>query len=254
VELIVLGSGGGWARPGGAACGYLLSHDGFNVWVDLGTGTMANLQRHIELQDVHAVVVSHRHFDHFLDLYPYYLAEWWVTDRSPIPLFAPPGMFEHALQLEPALGTGFDLHVVTPGETFEAGPMVVRTAPMNHPVPTLGMRFEADGGVLVYSADTGPTDALVELARGARVLLSEATWLQRPAWAGDIHLTATQAGEHAARAGVDHLVLTHIWPAYDVRTSAENAAQTFGGQVSVAKEQMKIAFEGSDVQVTGVGG
>ena len=61
--------------------------------------------------------------------------------------------------------------------------------------------IEADGEVLVYSADTGPSEELVQLARGAQVLLSEATWLERPQWAEDIHLTAAQAGEHAARAG-----------------------------------------------------
>src|SRR5207249_3884612 len=98
MELVVLGAGGGWAGPRGAACGYLLSADGFNLWLDLGTGTMANLQEHVELVDVDAVAVSHRHFDHFLDMYPFYLARWYGTDLPPIELFAPPGMFEHALQ------------------------------------------------------------------------------------------------------------------------------------------------------------
>jgi ribonuclease BN (tRNA processing enzyme) len=246
VELIVLGSGGGWALPGGAACGYLVRHDGFNLWVDLGTGTMANLQRHIGLEDVHAVAVSHRHFDHFLDLYPFYLAEWMGTDRERIPLFAPPDLFEHASQLEPNLGKAFDLHVVTPGETYEAGPVVVRTARMNHPVPTLGMRFEVDGAALVYSADTGPSEGLIELARGAQVLLSEATWISRPGWAEEIHLTATQAGDHAARAQVGQLVLTHIWPTYDATISAEQAARTFGGPVHLARERMRIVLDGSE--------
>jgi ribonuclease BN (tRNA processing enzyme) len=249
MELIVLGSGGGWARPGGAACGYLLRHDGFNLWVDLGTGTMANVQRHIGLGDVHAVAVSHRHFDHFLDLYPFYLAEWMGFDRERIPLFAPPDLFEHARKLEPELDKAFDLHVVTPGEPFQAGPLSVRTARMNHPVPTLGMRFEADGAVLVYTADTGPSEELIELAQGAQVLLSEATWMERPGWAEEIHLTALQAGEHAARAGVGELVLTHIWPAYDVAASARRAEETFGHPVHAAREQMRIVFDGGTVRI-----
>jgi ribonuclease BN (tRNA processing enzyme) len=248
VELIVLGSGGGWARPGRAACGYLVRHDGYDLWVDLGTGTMANLQRHSRLDQVDAVVVSHRHFDHFLDLYPFFLAEWMGTERNPIPLFAPPGMFEHALQLEPNLPKAFDLHEITPGTTFEAGPMTVRTAPMNHPVPTLGMRFEAGGGTLAYSADTGPSEDLVELARGAQLLLSEATWVERPHWAESIHLTATQAGEHAARAGVGRLVLTHIWPEFDASASVELAAAAFGGPVVAATEGMKFGLDGDEVR------
>src|SRR5437773_12378773 len=132
MELIVLGAGGGWAAAGGAASGYLVRHDGFTLWVDAGTGTLANLQEHAKLADVGAVVISHRHFDHFVDLYPYFLARCYPTSgRLPVqPLFAPPGMFEHALQLEPQLTDAFDARVVEPGEDFEVGPFRVRTAPV----------------------------------------------------------------------------------------------------------------------------
>src|SRR5436309_12186295 len=103
--MVVLGWGGGWPGPGGAACGYLVRHDGFTLWLDAGTGTMANLQRFIALDDVDAVAISHRHFDHFLDLYPFFLTrKFRRATRAPVlPLFAPPGMFEHALQLEEEL-------------------------------------------------------------------------------------------------------------------------------------------------------
>ena len=107
MDLVVLGSGGGWAGPGGAGCGYLLSADGFKLWVDLGSGTLANLQRHASLQEVDAVVVSHRHFDHLLDVYSFFLARWYGSEEPPIPFFAPPGMFEHALQLEHELPKAF---------------------------------------------------------------------------------------------------------------------------------------------------
>jgi ribonuclease BN (tRNA processing enzyme) len=242
MELVMLGVGGGWARPGGAACGYLVSHEGFNLWIDAGTGTMANLQRHVGLDEVHAVAVSHRHFDHFLDLYPFWLSRWWAEeDRpAPLPLFAPPGMFEHALQIEPKLGDGFRLHEIEPGTDFEAGPFRVRTAAMNHPVPTLGMRIEADGTALAYSADTGPTGELIDLSRDADVLLCEATWLEvRPGWS-PIHLTATEAGQHAASAGVGQLLLTHIWPATDRQESESRAREAYGGPVTAAEEGLRV--------------
>jgi ribonuclease BN (tRNA processing enzyme) len=242
VELNMLGVGGGWARPGGAACGYLVRHQGFNLWIDAGTGTMANLQRYTPLEQVHAVAVSHQHFDHFLDLYPFWLSRWWGDGEKPdpIPLFAPPGMFEHALKLEPKLGDAFRLQEVVPGSDFEAGPFRVHTASMNHPVPTLGMRIESDGAALAYSADTGPTEELVELARNADLLLCEATWLDvRSEWA-PIHLTATQAGHHAASAGVGRLVLTHIWPATDRGESEARASEAFGGPVTIAEEGLRL--------------
>jgi ribonuclease BN (tRNA processing enzyme) len=242
VELVVLGAGGGWARAGGAASGYLLRHEGFDLWIDAGTGTMANLQEHTGLRDVGAVVVSHRHFDHFLDLYPFYLALRYGKDRrSGIPLFAPPGMFEHALQLEGDLGSVFDHRVVEPGATFEAGPFAVRTKPMAHPVPTLGMRISADEVSMAYSADTEPTDRLVELARGTDLLLSEATWLHPKPKIEGMHMTAVEAGELAARAGVDRLLLTHIWPTNDRAVVREQVASSgFEGSVEEASEGMRV--------------
>jgi ribonuclease BN (tRNA processing enzyme) len=241
VELVVLGSGGGWAKPGGAACGYLVRHDGFNLWVDAGTGTMANLQEHVDLLEVDAVAISHRHFDHFLDLYPFFLSLVFHPDRPrKLPLFAPPGMFEHALQLEDDLTKVFEPRVVQPGSTFEAGPVRVRTALMRHQVPTLGMRIEADGRALAYSGDTGPTDELVELARGADVLVAEATWIQRGDGWDFIHMTAEEAGHAGRRAGVGRLLLTHIWPTNDRGAVQELAGDAFGAPVMLADKGLTL--------------
>jgi len=241
MELAVLGAGGGWAKPGEAACGYLLRHDGFNLWVDAGTGTMANLQEHIDLADLHAVAISHRHFDHFLDIYPFYLSRVFDPDRPPpLPLFAPPGMFEHALQLEQGLREVFTPQVVEPGNGFQAGPFTVRTARMRHQVPTLGMRIESDGSTLAYSADTGPTDELVNLARGADLLLAEATWVTRQEGWDFIHMTAGEAGEMGRRAGVRSLVLTHVWPMNDRQEVAERAGEAFGRPVTLAERGLRV--------------
>jgi ribonuclease BN (tRNA processing enzyme) len=156
-------------------------------------------------------------------------------------LFAPPGMFDHALPLESDLPRAFTATTVEPGDEFEAGPFRVRTAPMRHPVPTLGMRFEADGQALAYSADTGPNDDLVALAEGAGVLLSEATWIDRPTWGEPIHMTATEAGACAKRAGVRRLVVTHVWPTNDLATTEARAAEAFGAEVSMAIEGMSVS-------------
>src|SRR5205085_2795288 len=109
--------------------------------------------------------------------------------------------------------------------------------PMAHPVPTLGMRIEADGASLAYSADTGPSQEMVRLAHGSDLLLTEATWLVRPKTAPmELHLTAAEAGEHGRRAEVGKLMLTHIWPALDAHDVAEEADRTFAdGPVEVAE-------------------
>jgi len=239
VRITVLGSHGTWPRAGGAASGYLLSQGDFHVWLDAGTGTLAKLQEHVDVFAIDAVVISHRHFDHFLDLYPYFFARW--SEGHPrLPLYAPPGMFEHAMKLEDQLPLAFDPHDVDPGGDFEVGPFRVHTAPMRHPVPTLGMRFTSNGTAFAYSADTGPSEELVGLARGADVLLSEATFLGPENPAPDFHLTAGQAGDHAARAGVGRAVLTHIRPLNDRDAVRQEASAAFDGGIDLALEGMVV--------------
>lgn len=239
MRITVLGSHGTWPRAGGAASGYLLSEGGFQVWLDAGTGTLARLQEHVDPFEVDAVIVSHRHFDHFLDLYPYFFARW-SEGRPRLPLYAPPGMFEHAMKIEESLGLAFEPRDIPPGTSFEVGPFRVESAPMRHPVPTLGMRFSSNGTAFAYSADTGPSDELVRLARDADLLLSEATFLGPENPAPDYHLTASEAGEHAARARVGRAVLTHIRPLNDRDAVREEASRPFDGDLAVAEEGMVV--------------
>lgn len=239
MKLIVLGSFGTWARPGGAASGYLLEADRCRVWLDAGTGTLASLQAYADPFSLDAIVVSHRHFDHFLDLYPYSFARL-SNGLDRLPLHAPPGMFEHAARIEESLPDAFESRPVEVGATFEIGPFRFDTAPMVHPVPTLGMRISSNGSTLAYSADTGPTDQLVAIARGADVLLSESTYARPGEGPGGLHLAARQAGEHAARAGVGRLVLTHIRPEADRDVAREEAAAAYEGDVAIASEGLEV--------------
>ena len=120
----------------------------------------------------------------------------------------------------------FAFRDLAPG-AFEIGPFRVTADHVNHPVETFGFRVEHAGWRLAYSADTGESDALVRLAEGADLLLCEASFLDGPDNRPNLHLTARQAAEHAARAGVGQLVLTHLVPWNDRdRTLAEAARAT----------------------------
>lgn len=246
MELTVLGASGTWPSGGAATSGYLVRHEGFNLYVDAGTGTLANLQRHIRIADIHGILISHEHPDHFVDLYPTFYARHYGSLGTPgLPLYAPIGF---ATKLEgllsedgrAAMRLAFTCHELEPGEGFELGPFRVRTEPMEHlGLPALGFRLETGGAALAYTGDTGPTAAIETLAAGADLLLAEATWQD-----GDellpFHLSARQAGEHAARAGVGRLVLTHIWPTADRDRSREQAGEAFGGPVEVAVEGLRL--------------
>jgi ribonuclease BN (tRNA processing enzyme) len=251
MELIVLGAHGTWPNPGGATSGYLIRHDGFGLWVDMGTGTLANLQQHIGLFDVGAVVISHSHPDHVTDLYAYLFARMFSPERPPsIPLFVAPKIVERARPLlsddtaDIAFGEAFQVVEVRPGETFQAGPFAVRSSPMRHTVPTIGLRVEAGGAVVAYTADTGPADEVVDLAKGSDLLVAEASWQEDGASRPPIHLTAREAGEAAARSGTGRLLLTHIRPYLDWDLSREEASQSFDGAVMVADEGMVLEVGG----------
>ena len=242
MELIVLGCDGAWPSAGGATSGYLVREDGFNLWLDCGVGTMATLLEHIDVLDVDAVAISHEHPDHFLDLYMHFVGRYFHPDRPAerLPVFLPPGLLSKAVAIQPDLGEIFEFNEVTPGEGFETGPFRVATERMAHPVLTLGMRIQSKSATLAYSADTGPAPELTELAKGATALLSEATWYELPEGAMPLHLSGHEAGEHAAKAGVGQLIVTHFWPTYDREVIANQARETFDGPVTMAQKGLKI--------------
>jgi ribonuclease BN (tRNA processing enzyme) len=97
------------------------------------------------------------------------------------------------------------------------------------------MRVEHDGRSLVFSGDTGPTDALVTLAQGADLLLCEASFVEGADNGPGLHLTGRQAGDHAQRAGVGRLLLTHIPPWRDPDRALAEATPAFDGPVELAR-------------------
>jgi ribonuclease BN (tRNA processing enzyme) len=246
VELIVLGASGTWPVPDAATSGYLLRQDGYNLWVDAGTGTLANLQRYIPVRDIHAVVISHEHPDHMVDLYPCFYARHYGGLGDPhLPVYVPQGFPALAEDLvgeesRKVMRTAFDWRELSPGDTFEAGPFRVSTRYMAHlGLVALGFRIETDSTALAYTGDTGPTERIAELARGANALLGEATW-QDDNDLLPFHLSARQVGGYARDAGVGRLILTHIWPSSDKAVSAAQAAEEFPGPISLAADDMRL--------------
>src|SRR3954454_10144345 len=170
MRVTVLGSSGAYPAAGGAASGYLLEHDGFHVALDFGTGALANLQRHVATAELDAIVLSHEHMDHCLDLYPLFVARFFVAEPLPaLPLWAPPGAFDHVAVLEDDEGQRqmrevYDVHEVEAGAEFEVGPFRFATRLLPHWVRNSGMRITADGSVLTYTGDTGPSDEIEAIA------------------------------------------------------------------------------------------
>jgi ribonuclease BN (tRNA processing enzyme) len=230
LTLTVLGCSGSYAGPGGACSGYLVADGTTTVWVDAGSGTLANLQRHVGLADVDAVVLSHEHPDHWSDLEGWNNVLRFVLDRTGFPVYAPAGLRRRTYQDTAPQMAWTD---VAGGDTVAVGTMAFTFSRTDHGPETLGMRVDAGGRSLGYSADTGPAWSLEALGPGLDLALCEATMAADQE--GTLqHLSARQAGASARTAGAGRLVLTHLWPTLDTRQSQEEGAEAFGAPVELA--------------------
>lgn len=244
MKLTVLGCSGSMPGPDSPASGYLLEADGYRLVLDLGNGAFGALQRHINPAEVDSIVISHLHADHCIDLTSYIVALRFggpgYRVRGPqgrISLIGPAGTRDRIEAAYDPYARKLGLHELfgfsTPA-SGELGPFALSFAQMNHPVPTSAVRVTCGDRTLVYSGDTGESDALVSLAHGADVLLCEASVGPDELYVPGLHLTGKQAGEHADRAGVDRLIVTHVSPWNSRQVAADEAAGAFGGAVEIA--------------------
>jgi ribonuclease BN (tRNA processing enzyme) len=244
MKVTVLGCSGSVPGPDSPASGYLVEAEGYRLVLDLGHGAFGALQKYVRPSEVDAVVVSHLHADHCIDLTAYIVALRYGSDGygvagpdARIPIVGVPGTRDRLEAAYDPLARKLSLHEIftfaTPTDG-ELGPFRVSYALMNHPVPTNAIRVEYGDRALVYSADTGESAELVTLAEGADVLMCEASVGPDEELVPGLHLTGRMAGEHADKAGVERLIVTHVPPWNSVQTAADEAAAAFDGVVEVA--------------------
>lgn len=219
MRLTVLGTG--TARPvaGTGASGILVQTASTSVLLDIGSGIASRLEAHVGAAGLDGLVVGHMHADHWIDIAPLrYRFPWGEAAPEPLPVYLPPGgrgNLDHlALVISERPGffeVAFAVHEYATGDAILIGDLTITPRPSGHYVPAWSMSIEAgDGGRVVYAGDMGPSDALVELARGADLLILEAT-LETSRF-DDVkrgHLTAEEAIDHVVRSGVPRGILVH---------------------------------------------
>jgi ribonuclease BN (tRNA processing enzyme) len=258
MRLTVLGKSPSWQDAGGACSGYLIEEDGAAVLIDCGNGVFSKLRRYRDYTMVDAVLISHLHADHFLDLVPYSYALTYSPRQQPVPvdrwpgtdcpacprLIAPPNARKVFRRVVGAWGSedliekAFTIEEYEVDSTPEVGPFRFSFCEVPHFQETFAICVNSTngGGRLVFGADSRPTEELVTFAKGADLLLIEAT-LPRPERDGQRgHLTPREAGEHGRDSGVNRLVLTHISDELDHLWAKKEARAVFDGPVEVATE------------------
>ena len=239
LAVTVLGCSGSYAGPGGACTGYLVQTSAANVWLDAGPGTLANLQNTCSLSELDAVVLTHAHPDHWLEIPVVANALKWYEKRDRLLVCSNAHM---AAVARDVIGDGldevFDWRVVSVTDVVEIGDQTWRFAQTDHYVPTFAVRIDSDGRSMIFSSDTGPgflLESLVGEEETIDLALIESTFLDRVGNEGIMHLSATEAGALAQSRRINRLVLTHLAPHEDASAHVAAAGTKFSGRIDLAE-------------------
>jgi len=253
VRLTIVGSGPARPQPDTPASGILVEADGTALLLDCGPGVIGALRRWVDPTALSAVFIGHMHADHYLDVAPLrYLFPWGERASRRLPVLLPPGGRARLDALAMAISErdgffddAFEVSEYAGGVERSIGSLRVRPFNSQHYVPAWGVEI-LDGASrrIVYAGDTGPTVGLVDVARGADLLVCEAT-LDDPD-VDDVvrgHVTADEALEMARRAGVSRTVLTH-YPS-SLRPAIAEAIGASGLDVVLAAPGVSIELPAS---------
>ncbi|MET8553667.1 MBL fold metallo-hydrolase [Streptomyces sp. NPDC004959] len=242
MKLTVVGCSGSIPSVDSPCSSYLVEADGFRLLLDMGNGALGELQRHIGLNELDAVVLSHLHADHCIDMCAYFVVRYYNADplaTTPLPVYGPDGTEERLTAAHgdtptrSAMAEVFDFHTLKPG-SFRIGPFTLHAEQVRHPVEAYGFRVEHEGRSLTYSGDTGPSAALDQLAADSDLFLCEAAFTDGKEEIPDLHLNGREAGESAQRASARRLVLTHIPPWTDPQLNLTAAREVYQGPLELA--------------------
>ena len=252
MELKIIGCTGSFAGPESPASCYLLSSEDehgrtWRVLLDMGSGSLGEIQKHVNLSDIDAVLISHLHPDHCVDLAGFYIAARWDPrgwQGGRISVWAPSGMSTylaqtHSMASAEILKDQMDFHDWSPEVPVTIGPLTIEPYLVLHPIDgPYALRVTERGAsgekVLVYSGDSDACEGLTRAAWHADLFLCEAAYMEgRDDSIRGIHLTGARAGETARDAQVRRLLLTHlpIWNEPDVALA--EAREHFDGPVDV---------------------
>lgn len=244
----MVGSAAAWTRRAShpSSC-YLVELDGKGLVLDLGQGSFGALAARRDPERLRAILISHLHADHGIDLIPFrHYLRFDCEPPGSVELHAP----EDLRRRYDVLMGETDFLAQLPGEALKPGtirlaPFEVLVGAITHLEPSFGFRvaaLEAGAAGLVYSGDCGRADDLLPLIRPGDTLLSEAYFGAESALAEAMHLTAAEAGRVAREGQAGRLVLTHLMDGTDEQAALAAAEAAYDGPVELARDGLEVTI------------
>lgn len=237
MKITPIGIWGGYPKANSATSSFLIEHDNFHCLIDCGSGVLSSLQNYLPLEKLDAVVISHYHADHIADIGSLQysrLINFYLGKSAPaLPIYGhihDPEQFEKLSYKDQTVGIG-----ISEEDIIQIGPFTVSFCRTIHPVYCLAMKFSVDNHSIVLTADTEWRDELVDFARGADLLISEANLYEDHVGKAPGHMAGSEAGILAQQADVKKLILTHLPLHGNIGEILEAAAEAFSGPSEIAE-------------------
>lgn len=259
MKVVIIGSGASSPDSERSSPSQVIVLDKERLLFDCGPGTGMNLMKAgISPAAISRIFLTHLHMDHSLE-FPFIVFGGYLVGRQgEVRLYGPPGtidfcksLFERVYPSAPEIvlrmrEDGWDVapHEATKGLVCQADSYRVLSVPVEHEIPGIAYRIETEEGIVVISGDTRPSNSLVELAKGADLLIHECSFpddmvelAQRTN-----HSAASEVGEVANQARVKKVVLTHLFPIWKGREPemVKSVSSKFAGEVVASHDLLEI--------------
>lgn len=229
MKLTVLGNNGPYPGAGGACSGYLIEEEETKILIDCGNGVLSRLQKYVGLDMLNGIIISHLHGDHMADLLVLRYAADILQNKGmlnkPIDLYIPFEPREDFNKL--CYKNAFNMNEIIENDEIIIGSLTFSFKKMEHPVLTYAVKGKSKNRTLVYSADTSYNENLIGFASNCDLLLCEAAIMDRDRGEKPVHLTPSESGDIALRAGAKRLFLTHFWPGYNIEEVLNEARRVY---------------------------
>lgn len=241
MKLKVVGYWGAYPEPDSATSCYVVSDNNSKIVIDMGSGSLSKLMKYEDINKINDVIISHFHYDHFVDVYPLQfnsmIQQNLKNRKDPVNIYTP---------YDPLYSDAMDYQTFTKnimfnqGSIFDINGFITTFLKTNHVIDSYAVKLEKSGKTLVYTSDTAWSDELVEFSKNADLLISEASLFDEMKGKVEGHLTAGEAGKLACLSNVKKLLLTHFPHFGVIELLKKQASKYYKKEIILAEENLTV--------------